>query len=120
MMSPHEPFRDDQPALLRAVEYLLDGFWVARKGFLAEDVLARLERAQRPLDVQRIRQRDVDALDGPILEQGLVACVCVIDPMSSRERLGARGGTTPDRNDLCAVTLLRGLDDVAVHPRSRQ
>ena len=55
---------------------------------LAEHVLARLERADRPLDVERVRQPDVDGLDLRIREQRLVAAVGAVDPALARVRVG--------------------------------
>jgi hypothetical protein len=42
VVSPHEPLGHDQPALVCAVEYPLDCFWVAGKRLFAEHVFARL------------------------------------------------------------------------------
>ena len=46
-----------------------------RQRLLAQDVFAGIERAERPLDVQRVRQRDVDRIDTAIAQQRVVAAV---------------------------------------------
>jgi hypothetical protein len=48
-MAVHERLGEDEPGTLRQVEGLADLGRPAREGFLAEHVVAGLERAQRPL-----------------------------------------------------------------------
>src|SRR5262249_9462960 len=70
------------------IECLLDLLGVPRQRLLAEDVLACFERPDRPLAVQRVRERDVDRLDVGILEQRLVAPVRTLDVPFLRVGLG--------------------------------
>src|SRR4249919_107724 len=55
VVAPHERLHHDQPAGGRQVEGLLHLGRTARVRLIAEDVLAGLERAQRPLVVKRVR-----------------------------------------------------------------
>ena len=76
-----------RPAALGRVERLLDVGRVPAQRLLAEDVLARLERPDRPLAVHRVRERDVDGVDVGVLEQRLVGAVRPLDaPTRARTR----------------------------------
>ncbi len=66
-------------------------------------MLTRLEGADRPLDVERVRQRDVDGLDVGILEEFLVAAIGSLETLLACVRLRPNPVTTPDRDDLHAV-----------------
>jgi len=65
-LHPHDAALD---AVLDRVARLVGG---PRRRLLAEDVLARVRRALRPLGVQVVRQRDVDRVDVVGGEQLLV------------------------------------------------
>ena len=83
MMAPHETFHQVQPLALRDVECALRLRLVGCQRLLAQDVLARLERPDRPLDVLPVGQRDVDGLDVGVLEEPVVAAVGALDPVLS-------------------------------------
>ena len=53
----HEGLRENSVGLLGGVEGLLDVLRMAAERLLAEHVLARLERADRPFDMHGVRQR---------------------------------------------------------------
>jgi hypothetical protein len=62
-------------------------------------VLARLERADRPLDVQRVGQRDVDGVDLVVGEERLVAAVRPLDAVLARVGLRPVLVAARDRDD---------------------
>ena len=74
-MAVHERLAQQSAAPLGGVECRDHLLGVARERLLAEHVLAGLERFDRPLGVQRVRQRDVDRLDLGVGEQVLVRAV---------------------------------------------
>ena len=65
----------------------VDVFGPERKRLLAQDVLARLERADRPRHVQVIRQRDVDDVDIRIRHERVVRVIDPFRAVGRRERL---------------------------------
>jgi hypothetical protein len=73
---------------------------MAAERLLAEHVLAHLERADRPVDVHGVRQRDVDGLDLRVREQLLVAAVRPLDPSLPRVGLRAADVATRHRDDI--------------------
>jgi hypothetical protein len=83
-------------------------------------VLAGRERVERPLDVERVRQRDVDRVDVRIGEQRLIAPVRPLDAA----RVGVRPRTLAvaarDRERLDAVDEPQAREDLVVDPRGRQ
>jgi hypothetical protein len=83
-------------------------------------VLARLERADRPRDVERVRERDVDGLDVSVLEQCVVAPVGALDLPLARVRLRAGGLAARDRDELDLRGLARRRDDGPVDARRRE
>ena len=66
---------EHEPAPLGDVERALDLAGRGGERLLAQHVLAGLERADRPLDVQPVGQRDVDGVDVGVGEQRLVGAV---------------------------------------------
>jgi hypothetical protein len=72
MVAVHERLHQDPAGTLGCVERALDLIGPPVERFFAEHVLARLERAHRPLEVQRVRKRDVDGVDLVVGEQRLV------------------------------------------------
>src|SRR5262249_59414991 len=101
-------------------ECALDGLRVTRHGLLAEDVLVRLERADRPFDVHRVREPDVDRVDVTVLEQLLVASVRAVDVVLLRVCERAHDVAARDRNDLDGAGLARTGEDRLVDPRGRE
>jgi hypothetical protein len=65
----------------------LDG--IRGEGFLAEHVLSRLQRADRPLAVQAVRERIVDRVDRRIVEQRLIARVGLVEAVLDLKPSGA-------------------------------
>ena len=74
--------------------HLLDG---ERQRLLAQHVLARGRGLDRPFRVQVIRERDVDRVDLPVVEQRLVRSVGALDPPLARVRRRARPVAARDR-----------------------
>src|SRR5207244_9988083 len=62
VVAVHERLHQDSLRLLRRVECRLDVADVPAHRLLAEHVLSRLDRADRPLAVQRVRPRGVHGL----------------------------------------------------------
>src|SRR6266571_9300972 len=87
---------------------------------LAEDVLAGLQSPDRPVGVQRVRQRDVDDLDVLVVEQCLVAAVRALDAVLAGIRLGAPLVATRDGDDVGALALRCAAEDRVVDPRRRE
>ena len=79
---------------------------------LAQHVLAGGEGLQRPFEVQRVGQRQVDAVDLGRGEQFLVAGVDVRDRMAPGERAGAVQVACGDRGEVAVGGLLDRRDDV--------
>ena len=104
VVAPHERLGEHEAAALGGVERARDVVGVTRQRLLAEHVPAGLQRAQRPLDVERVRQRDVDRLDVRIGEQRLVGAVRTWNAERPRLSLGARAVARADRDDLDAAT----------------
>ncbi len=90
VVAVHERLAQQAAGALGRVERRLDLVGVARHRLLAEHVLARLERLDRPLAVHRVRQGDVDRLDLVVGEQRLVRAVGAWDLPFLRVRVGAR------------------------------
>ena len=88
VVTPHERLHHDHAGALGGVPGLLDLGGAARVGLLDQDVLARLDRLERPLVVHPVRQRDVDRVDPVVREQRLVAAVRPPDPVLGRVGLG--------------------------------
>ena len=84
----HERLHQDPLRLLCRVECGFDVPDVPAQRLLAEHVLSRLDSADRPLAVQRVRQRDVHGLDVVVLEQRLVGAVRAVDLPLARVFLG--------------------------------
>src|SRR5581483_5113398 len=108
----HERFRDEQPGLLGRVEHGLRLLRVGGQRLLAEHVLAGLERPDRPLAVERVRQRDVDRLDVRILEQRLVRAVGALDPPLARECLRPPPLAARDRDQVDLRRRLRSRNEL--------
>src|SRR5918996_1087724 len=92
----------------------------SRERLLAEDVLPGLQRTNRPLDVQRVRERDVERLDVLVREQLGIAPVRALDPVRARALLGAGALAAGDRQELDLLRLLRRGDDPAVDTCCRE
>ena len=101
-VTPHVRLRQDERRGCSArVPRLVDLRRHARVRLLDEHVLAGVERAQRPLVVQRVRQRDVDGVDLLVGEQRIVRTASARgDPVLAGVRLGARLVARRDRDDL--------------------
>src|SRR5262245_9043307 len=78
----------------------------------AEDVLARLERANRPRYVQVIGERNVDGIDVAIGEEFLIRTVGLLDAELSGHTLSASQIARGDGRDAAEMALLRGRDDL--------
>jgi hypothetical protein len=90
VVAVHERLRQHAPCPLRRVEGALGVRRPRRERLLAEHVLPRLERPHRPLDVERVRERDVDRVHLVVGQERLVAPVRAVDGVLARPRLGAR------------------------------
>ncbi len=109
-----------RPVPIGHVEGPLDVVRPPAQWFLAEHVLARLQRADRPLDVHRVRKRDVDGVHVGIGEQLLVAPVCALDVPLPAISLGACEIAARHRGDFHPVGLARTGDDEPVDVRGRE
>src|SRR5262249_29588343 len=98
--------RKEPPRPLGGVEGALDFGRVAAHRLLAEDVLPALDRADRPLAVHRVRERDVDRLDVGVIEQRLVGTVRPLDAPLAPLALRAAPVATRDCEQ---VDLVRGV-----------
>ena len=83
---------------------------VQRGGFLDEHMLAVLRRADRPLAVQRIRQRNIDRVHVRVAQQALVAV----------KRLRHAGKLRPCRRELRAVTRRQGVEFRVLRAQDRR
>src|SRR4051794_23352645 len=81
MVAPHERLHQEAAGALCRSECPLGFGRVAGERFLAEHVLPRLERANRPFDVRSVRQRDIHSLEVAVREERFVA------PVRTRNRL---------------------------------
>jgi hypothetical protein len=75
VITPVERLHDHQPGAVRGLRHLGRLGRVGREGLLAQHVLTRLQGEQRPLGVQRVRQRDVDRVDIAVGQQVSVTVV---------------------------------------------
>ena len=98
---------------LREVPRGLDVLRLPRVRLLDEDVLARLQRAHRPLVMQRSGQRDVHGVDTLIGKQLLVGAVRALDAVLACVRLRARAIPRAYCDDLGRARRR------SAHPRSR-
>jgi hypothetical protein len=93
-------------------------------------VLAGAQRADRPLDVHGVRQRDVDRLDAVVGEQRVVAAVGALDAVLAGVRVRRCLRAARHRDDLDLVREARagqqpvvdagGREDAEAHRRSIQ
>src|SRR5437868_868399 len=120
MVAPHERLHQQAAVSLCGGERALDLGRVARERLLAQHVLARLERTDRPLHVRPVRERDVHDLDVGIREQRLIRAVRVRNVPLARVRSRALLGAARDRDELAERRLLQPGDDGGVDPRCRQ
>ena len=75
----HERFGDDALACTGDGRDTVDVLRRQRERLLAQHVFPGVERAQRPLDVQRVGKRNVDGVDARIAQQIFVAAVRLRD-----------------------------------------
>ncbi len=116
---PHEGLHQDAAGPLGGRERLLRVLGAARERLLAEDVLARGEGPHRPLDVEGVREGDVDGVHLGVLDQRLVASVRALDAVLDGVRLGPACIAARHGDDLGAIRLLRCRQQPAVDPRGR-
>ena len=111
VVAPVERFHHDEAAPACRVRDRLGLALVRRERLLAEDVLLRGDRAERPLGVEGVRKRVVDRVDVRIGEQRLVALGDLGDAVLARILGGPRGVARCDRDDLDVVHLARRLEE---------
>jgi hypothetical protein len=87
MVAIHEAFGAHQPRLLGKVERLGHVVREAGKGFLAQDVLTRLERLDSPPSVQRSWQRNVNGVYAVRGEKALVRAMAFLEAVIGRKVL---------------------------------
>ena len=83
---------------------------------LAQHVLAGLERPARPLQVQRVGERDVDGLDVGVGQQRLVAVIGALDAPLRRVVLGADVVAAGDGQHRGLLRLRHPGDELVVDP----
>jgi hypothetical protein len=120
VVAVHEAFHEQAAGLLGGVEGALHLGRPPVERLLAEDVLARLERADRPLDVERVRERDVQGVELGIGEQLVVGAVGPLEAVLARVVLGAPAVAAADGDDLDPVGEARAAEDGPVDPRRRE
>src|SRR5215211_1309772 len=120
VMPPHEPLREDEARGLGDIERALDFLRVPGERLLAQHVFPGLERAQRPLDVHRVRQWDVDRLDVGIGKQRVVACVRALDLVVAGVGLRAGGVSARHGDHVGPIGLPSAFEHEAVDPGRRQ
>ncbi len=111
MEAHHERLGDQLAGPVARGDQRLGFLRVERDRLLAQHVLARLQRADRPRDVQLVGQRIVDRLDRRIGEQFVVGAVGLGDPVRRRRRLGLGEVARGDRVDARNLALLHAGDD---------
>jgi hypothetical protein len=116
VVAVHEALHQEAVGALGGVERPLDLVGVARQRLLAEHVLAGFERPDRPLDVERVGERDVHGLDVLVRKQSLVAAVGALDPALPRVRLSAAAIAAGDRGNVDAVGEPGAGQDSVVDP----
>ncbi len=97
VVAVHERFAEVQASRTRKLKQLLDLSGRTAERLLAEDVLAGLQRAARPLHVHAVWQRDVDDLHVLICQQLVVAAICALNVLRSRILGGPARVATRDR-----------------------
>jgi len=120
MVAVHERLHQDPPRSAGGVEGALDLLRPPVERLLAEHMLSGLERAHRPLDVQRVRQRDVDRVDVRILEERLIRAVRGRDLPLARICVGGLLRPARDGDEVDHRRLLRARDHLAVDIRRRE
>ncbi len=73
-----------------------------RQGFLAQDVLARLDRLDGPFGVQVVGERVVDDVDFRVGQQGFVGAIGALDLLFARIGIRFFLGTAGNRQQLVA------------------
>jgi len=116
---PHECLHQQPARVLGGVEGVLGVDGGSRERLLAEHVLAGLERADRPLDVHRVREGDVQRLDLRVFEQLFVGSVGALDPPFLRVVVGTFLSAARDRHELDLRRLLRSGDHFPIDVRRR-
>jgi hypothetical protein len=110
----HEGLHQDPLLLVGDVEGRLRVVRVPSQRLLAEDVLARPQRVDRPLDVHRVRERDVDRVDVRVREQRFVRPVGALDVPLARVCIRPRLLAAGDRDEVDLLRVVRAGDDLPV------
>ena len=116
----HERFAEETTRPLSGIEGPRHLVRPAVERLLAEDVLSRLERADRPLHVHRVRQRDVDRLDVCVLEQRVVRAVRALDAPLARVRLGTALVAAGNGDQIDLLRRLRSRNQLPVDVGGRE
>ena len=116
----HERFAEETTRPLSGIEGPRHLLRPAVERLLAEDVLSRLERADRPLHVHRVRQRDVDRLDVWVLEQRVVRAVRALDAPLARVRLGTALVAAGNGDQIDLLRRLRSRNQLPVDVGGRE
>ncbi len=120
VVAPHERLAQQLAGAVGSVERRLDVADAARQRFLAQHVLAGLERSDRPFAVQRVRKRDVDGLDLRIRQQCVVRAVRARDLPRLRIVVGTGLIAARHRHQLDLGRRVRAGDHLAVDVAGRQ
>jgi hypothetical protein len=116
----HERLCEEPPGPLGGVERGDCVLRVARERLLADDVLSRLEHTDRPLAVERVRERDVDGVDVRVPEQRLVGAVGALDLPSPRVLVRSRPVAARDRDQVDLRGSMSAGDDEPVDVGRRE
>ncbi len=115
-----KPSISRRPARSAVSKGALDLFRTSVERLLADNVLAGLEGAYGRLDVERVRQGDVDGLDVRICQQPVVAAVRALDALLACVVLGALLLSARDRDHLGPVALPHTGQHGRVDPSRRE
>ena len=113
----HERLHQQPVLALGHIEGALDLLGATAQRLLAQDVLAGLERADRPVDMHRVRERDVDDLDVGVGEQRVIAAVSPLDAVLAGIFVGALPVTARHRENLDVFGLACAREEQAVDVR---
>ena len=113
MKAVHEGFHHFELAMSRGHAGQLLGLGDReRNRLLAKHVLPGLERTDRPLHVEMVRQRIVDRVDVRVGEQILIRAVGLLDAQFCGDRLRPRHVARSNGRDGAKLALLSGRNDV--------
>ena len=119
MVAVHERLHQEPSLPLGDVERVHHFGRTTAQRLLAQHMLTGLERAHRPLDVERVGKRYVHHLDLGIRKQRLVGAECASDPVILREALGGLLAAAGHCDHFDSGCLACTVEEQAIDPRRR-